>query len=271
MNAIPKSALIISVLTCINLAGLNMAKAAGDSDLISAETYFHVDHSDVLLKAFNVIVEMGEIEGNVSLNQISDAKFRFFLIDADRAAQDGVSRIGGVSVDKIRGNFLVDQDGDIFIGSRFISFILVNAFNDVLGLAQAHSVLNSSLISGDSEEAAGDLAGLMGSVADIDRISLIRRFAEGSNSDFDLTGLADLSNSLMGMLGMEDLLVFSLAPIVLHEIGHIENGSQGFFLSEVLENYIKSRMLRDEDKADEFAVEKLKTLLENYFQKTKHT
>jgi len=250
------------------LINVHDAKAAESSDLILAKPYFHMEQSEVILEAFSRIVRMGDIAGGVSLNEVGDAKFRFFLIDTDQATRDGIDRIGNVSIDQIKNNFLVDRDGDIFIGFRYISLILLNAYNDVLGLAQSHRMIDFALNQGKSEEFLDNIPYVMSSVSDTHRISLIRSFGAKSDNEFSPFNLAVLSIALVGMLELEDLYVFSFAPIVLHEIGHIKTGSQGFFLRGLLDDYIKSEMHKNEKEADDFAIEKLKILLENYTQKT---
>ncbi len=246
--------------------GPQSLEAAERDDLAKSTDYFHEAQTAAFEDAVVKILTLSEISMSASVNKISDADLRFFVVDATKMMNEGVDGIGELSAKQIKNNFLVDRDGDIFIDRDFLSLILVNAFNDAFGFVQTFGMGQEAMTQGLPIDFVQNIAIVMGGINNLDRLATIRNLNSPPENEWHPRNVADYVVQATQSFEMQDILVLSLAPIVLHEIGHIQSGTQGYFLDSVIRNFLNSKIREIEGAADEYAIAKFDTLLLNYSQ-----
>lgn len=240
--------------------------AAENDDLSKSKAYFHEPQAAPFEDAVARILSLSEISMSVSVNKVSDADLRFFVVDIIKMMNEGVDGIGGLSAEQLRNNFLVDRDGDIFVDRDFMSLILVNAFFDTFGFVQSFEMGQEALMQGYPIDFVQNMVIVMGGINNLNRLATIRNLNSPPDNEWHPRNVADYVSQATQSFEMQDILVMALAPIILHEIGHIQSGTQGYFLDGIIRSYLSSQVRQIEDAADNYAVEKLDRLLRNYSQ-----
>ncbi len=205
-------------------------------------------------ETFDYIAEKAQVGMDVSVNLDDRADLHVYIVNVTRAQFDGVEKLDGVLVDDIDNNFVVRGDGTAFLDQDFLQLVGRNALVDVLGFKQARGVLPS----GNPGWTMSDYSNMSA----LFRIAVIREVLEFK--DIFNEGLIEAWMDA-DRDGTKRIIAFAFAPILLHEFGHLRDGTSGQFLGRLLRDYISDQFLEDEEAADAFAIEALERMFASFF------
>lgn len=255
---------VLSICFSLCLLESPSLEAAENSALQEASSYFHEDQSLPFEEAVSRILQLSEINHSVTVNKISDVDIRFFVIDTEKMRNDGIAAIGDVLISQIKSNFIVDRDKDIFVDRDFLALVLTNSFYDVLGFLETASMAESAFNQGETVEFVENLSHVMGGISNLKRLKLIRGSQLKQDNEWHPRRLADYIVDGLDLYESTDIIALAMAPIILHEFGHIDSGTQGYFLESIVRNFLRSNIKEGEELADKYAIEKFDILLRNF-------
>jgi hypothetical protein len=166
----------------------------------------------------------------------------------------------------IANNVLAVPPGTIVFDKEVIAFLTLNAFDDGLQFSQAFRSAEK-LGPRASQEAILAVVETFSALADFTRHHMIRNHRQ--NLDPNKTPTA-LMPQLVKVFGDEyaskalPMFTMMLAPIVLHEIGHLRRGVAGAYqdaLMGPLGAATVSLILQEENAADDFAIERMRRIV----------
>ena len=164
----------------------------------------------------------------------------------------------------IANNVLAIPPGTIVFDNSVISALTLNAHNELLGLVQGVDAAKALGPRASSEAMRAEI-GKFAALSDYLRYRNIRNDRESFDPGQRATTLAsDLARVAAAMDDYKSLFTMMLAPIVLHEIGHLRRGMTGTYeqgLVGPLSAATLSLILREENAADDFAVERMRYII----------
>jgi hypothetical protein len=177
------------------------------------------------------------------------------------------SRIGNpqvrLTLEALRDNAVALPPDIVLLDSRFLEHLVLNAWNQEMGVMLALNEKDARVAIGTPQEEAEQVIALYGAIADLYRFGNIRAWRSASTASGEQSDVRRVSDSLSAN-GASDMLLFALAPIFYHELGHLEQGTAGAYLEfvqEIAQYFASRRLLAIEDAADQYAASALRQLV----------
>ena len=190
-----------------------------------------------------------------------------YLVDGAALAQRKAnlrSALGRDIAQYVQRNAVTRQPNIIVFDYRLVNDVLINALNDLSALGQAlESMHNRGMLDLSRDDAKEELH-KWSLVVDYYRYQILRATLSGTSS-FDSTAMARKVAEGFRESNTTAPVAPALAPIVLHELGHLQASTQGqlvepieTLVKNILEYPARQKLLRAEEAADEFAANQLK-------------
>jgi hypothetical protein len=165
---------------------------------------------------------------------------------------------------RIADNVLAVPPHTIVFDRSVVSALILNAFNDLLGLMQGLE-LAEKLGPRASDEALAAPLQTMAALADFLRYRNIRNDRENSDPDASSSTLAPMiAKQLANDPDLVGMFTMMFAPVLLHEMGHLRRGVTGTYeetLTGPLAAAAIGAILKEEDAADDFAIERMQRII----------
>jgi hypothetical protein len=272
-----------SFLALIVAAVLANATGARAQTTTDAALYAALLQADAIDRTYDALVQPAltgllreaEIPEPVDVNRPPQpARLSVLIIDGKKLAgvrteNAGVQRL----LPRVADNVLAIPPATIVFDKSVIAALLVSAFNDQLGMLQGVEAAKA-LGAGASPEAMHAAAATFGAVSDFLRYRSIRNERENFDPSQSNGALAPvIMQAMSGTKGIDvgrmlPMFTMMLAPIVLHEIGHLRRSVAGTYeqaLGSALAAATLSLIRQEENAADDFAVERMRLVVKKKY------
>ena len=247
---IPRAILLVSLLYLAPPQALAASPAAVHRQLVEAGQT--TDAYDPLLESFFALArDRGDILAPVQVGGVF-ASDRINIIVV-RAPEDGRGiQVQGLSADQghLARNFVALNPNLVLLGEHILADVVLNVFNDALGILQALDVA-------EQDATVTDPINLASSMTTFLRLNNIRHSLDGPKDENHPLSLSPqiVQSVTAAWEGSDEgagLFYYGLLFIFYHEFAHLEaNQSAGFLdIMGMLERWRRQRILAEEERAD---------------------
>jgi hypothetical protein len=211
-------------------------------------------------QALTNLLRVAEPRLTLAVNSDRAADVQVIVVNANAAENHTVASVKRFEevLDAVKGNMLALSTSKIIIDKNFVSKLMLNAWLDQI---QAGYGFDEAFKTGGSDIHNFEevMASRYNPIGDYGRYRFLNRWRSGL---IDPTYADDLSKVDVGLEGT--LFTAALAPVLLHELGHLRQETAGNFL-DIIGNIIDlirtPRIRAAEDNADAYASEKITAYL----------
>ena len=168
----------------------------------------------------------------------------------------------------IKGNALAIPPDLILLDDKFVAELIAYVYSDVLGYYQSLEVSMNAANDPIATEQAALYGVALGVVGEYHRFRSLRQSRTENYSEFAPLQIDKYIDSALEVFEISGLYELVLAPVILHELGHLESGEHGGYFEGWIEAAVSaygewqaSRRLSLEEAADEYALGKISSLL----------
>lgn len=174
----------------------------------------------------------------------------------------------------LEGNALAIPPDLILLDEQFVAELIAYVYFDVIGFTESMLVSMSAVDGSISTEEAELRVTVLGVVGDYRRYRLLRQSRTENDSESAPVRIDEYIDIAVGTFEISGFFELVLAPVILHELGHLKSGEQGGLFEDWIEAGVSayrewkaSRRLSLEVAADEYALGKISSLLRSIWSR----
>ncbi len=234
--------------------------------LYESKTLTH-NYDSFLRYCFNETIKEMKLPYRINVNgRFNKNNLNIYVVNFDSLKK--TTQLGFLSIQEFRNfaenNFIAIPPNMVVIDNFFLSYLILNCFNEEMGFYQAANLAVSQKFK--SMDDLTDFMALHSAIGTYLSINNYNLYKSKRKDEISIDSLANrLINSGVGDSSYYESYIIYLLPIISHELAHIkyhDNKQMGWVdFKKLLNNQLS--VYREEQRADELSYQTIKNYLEN--------